>query len=209
MGGCNSLNSDSWWLSQLPYYDSGVNKLITGTQPWTNPACPQQAQIFEQDVYDAGDQIVFSVHYRHNLTSDSTQLRAREPDGDVSSILDLTYQRAGTFHSTNPAAFWTRNIPANPEVGKWTFEADYFTTTYGLLQYEQEFWVANACVANYNFTNPHSVDRYYKASNTITSTADIVGTTHIVYDAENVTTLSPGFIAPQGCRFEVKTNGCN
>ena len=207
-GPCNSLNNDTWWLNQLPYYDSGINRLITATQQWTSPPCPQQAQIFEQDVFDAGEQIVFSVHYRHDLNTDSTQVRAVEPDGDVSTILDLTYQRAGAFHSTNPAALWTRNIPANPEIGKWTFEADYYTTTYGLLSYEQEFWVTGDCAVNYIFLFPHTVDRYYEASNTISSTATIVGDTHIVYDAENVTTLSPGFHAPQGCKLEIKTNGC-
>jgi len=208
-GTCNSLNTDTWWLNQLPYFDSGVNRLITGSQQWTSPPCPQQSQIFEQEVYDAGEQIVFSVHYRHNLTTDSTQLRAVEPDGDVSSILDLTYIRAGALHSTNPSVFWTSNIPGSPEVGKWTFEADYFTTTYGLLQYEEDFWVANSCIANYVFGGSHSLDRYYQASNSITSSADIQGNTHIVYDAENITILEPGFFAPQGSKLEVKTNGCN
>ena len=208
-GNCNSLNNDTWWLNQLPYYDSGINRMMTSSQQWTSPTCPQQSAIFETPVYDASEQIIFSLHYRHNLNIDSTQLRAREPDGDVSSILNRTYIRGGGLHSTNPSAWWTRNIPGSPEIGKWTFEADYFTTTYGLLQYEKEFWVTGSCVANYVFNGTHTVDRYYEASNTISSTANIQGNTHVVYDAENVTTLSPGFIAPQGCKLEIKTAGCN
>ena len=186
-----------------------MNRLITASQQWNNNPCPQLSQIFEKEAFEQGDPIVFSIHFRHNLTSDDTDIRAVEPDGDVNAILNLNYVRGGNFHSTNPSAWWSRTIPANAELGKWTLEADYNTTTYGLLQYEQEFWVASSCVANRVIGGVHTLDRYYQASNTITSTADIQGSTHVVYNAENVTTLNPGFSAPSGCKLEIKTTGCN
>jgi hypothetical protein len=207
MGACNSLNSDTWWLNQLPYFDSGVNRLITATQQWTSPSCPQPSQLFEQEVFDQGDPITFSVHYRNDLAANSSQVTAFEPDGDTSSILNTVFQ-AGGF-STNSAAFWNRTIENDAEQGKWIFEVVYNTTSYSVLTYQKEFWVAEDCQANLVFNSNHSVDRYYKASNTITSTADVINNAHVVYDAENIVTLLPGFLAPVGSKLEIKTNGCN
>lgn len=207
MGGCNALNNDTWWLNQLPYFDSGVNRLITGTQNWTNPPCPQLAQIFEEDVFDRNDPITFSVHYRNDIAANSSQITAFEPDGDTSSILNQQYSPPG--FQTNGSARYNRTIPADAERGKWIFEVVHTTTSYGTATYQQEFWVPQACQANIVFAGTHTIDRYYRASNSITSTATVNGSTHVVYDAENVTILSPGFIAPVGCKLEIKTAGCN
>lgn len=205
-GACNSLNNDTWWLNQLPYFDSGVNRLITASQQWTNPACPQQSQIFEQEVFDRNDPITFSVHYRNDIAANTSQITAFEPDGDTSSILNVLYQPGG--FSTSPSIFYNRTIPADAERGKWTFEVVHTTTSYGTAVYQQEFWVAQACQPDLVLAGTHTVDRYYQTSNTISSTAN-VDNQHVIYDAENVTTLLPGFRAPVGCRFEVKTAGCN
>ena len=207
MGNCNSLNNDTWWLNQLPYLDSGVNRLMTGTQQWTSPACPQTSQLFDQDVFDQGDAITFSAHYRNDTSANSSQVTAFEPDGDTSTILNQAYQAGNFTASSSPR--WNRTIPNDAEQGKWSFEVVYTTTSYGVLNYQYDFWVAQDCQANLVFNNNHTVDRYYKASNTITSTAQVIGNTHIVYDAENVTTLLPGFIAPVGSKLEIKTAGCN
>jgi hypothetical protein len=208
-GNCNSLNNDSWWNNQIPYFDSGINKLMTASQQWTSPACPQQSQTFEKTEFDRGDAITFSLHYRCDLNIDDTDVTAYEPDGDISTLLNLNYQRAGSFFSTNPFAFWSRTIPNDAEQGKWIFEAVYNTTTYGTLSYQKEFWVRQACVADRNFNGTHTIDRYYPTTNSITSSASVSNGTHIVYDPENYTVLYPGFIAVQGSKLEIKTAGCN
>lgn len=208
-GPCNSLNNDTWWNDQVPYFDSGINRLITASQQWTSPACPQQAQIFEKTVFDPGEAITFSVHYRCDLNTNTTQLTAFEPDGDTSTLLNILYQRGGNFFSTNPSALWNNTIPNNAPKGKWIFEAVYNTSTYGTLAYQNEFWVAETCQADRNFVGTHTISRYYQASNTITSTADINNGVHVVYDPENYTILSPGFSAPVGSKLEIRTAGCN
>jgi len=206
-GTCNSLNTDTWWLNQLPYFDSGVNRLLTASQQWTSPPCPQQSQIFAKEVFDRGDPITFSVHYRNDIAANTSQITAFEPDGDTSAILNVLYQPTG--FSTNPFVFYNRTIPNDAERGKWIFEVVHTTTSYGTATYQLEFWVAQACQADIVFAGTHTVDRYYKASNTITSTANVSGSTHIVYDAENITILGPGFRAPVGSKLEIKTAGCN
>lgn len=206
-GTCNGLNNDSWWLNQLPYFDSGVNRLITATAIWTSPPCPQLSQIFEQEVYDQGDSIFFSVHFRNDNLGNTAQITVFDPDGDTSTILNVLYQPGG-FSTTN-SIFYSRAIPNNAMQGKWTFEVVHTTAAYGTNIYQKEFWVAQDCQANPVYGGTHLTDRYYKASNTITSTATVGGSVHVVYDAENVTTLLPGFRAPVGSKLEIKTAGCN
>ena len=207
MGGCNSLNNDSWWLNQLPYFDSGVNRMITGAQNFTSPPCPQLSQLFDTDVFDRGDSIIFSVHLRNDIPANSSQVTAFEPNGDTSTILNVMYVPSG--FSTNNFIRYSRTIPNNAPQGKWIFEIVHTTQSYGSNTYQLPFWVAQSCQTDLVFTGNHTVDRYYKASNTITSSATVVGSAHIVYDAETVTTLTAGFLAPSGCKFEIRTNGCN
>ena len=206
-GVCNNLNNDSWWLNQLPYFDSGVNRMITGSQRFTSPPCPQLAQIFDAEVFDQGDSIFFSVHFRNDNSGNTTKSTAFEPDGDTSTVLNAFYTE--TNFSTNSNIFYSRMIPNNALQGKWTFEAVHTTASYGTDTYEKYFWVTQDCQADYNFIGTHTTSRYYVASNTISSTASINGGTHVVYDAENFTLLLPGFIAPVGSKLEVKTAGCN
>jgi hypothetical protein len=206
-GTCNGLNTDTWWLNQLPYFDSGVNRLLTATQQWTSPPCPQQSQIFEEDVFNRGDPITLSVHYRNDIPLNSSQITAFEPDGDTSTMLNVVYQPPA--FNTNGFAFYNRTIANDAPRGKWTFEVVHTTTSYGTATYQLEFWVPQACQPDINIAGTHTIDRYYQASNTITSTANVSVSTHIVYDAVISATLTPGFFAPVGSKLEIKTAGCN
>ena len=176
---------------------------MTGVQTCALPI----SQIFEREDYDQGDPITFSVHFRNDIAANSSQITAFEPDGDTSSILNVLYQ-AGGF-STNNSIFYNRTIPDDAEQGKWIFEVVYNTTSYGVLIYQEEFWVAEDCQTNIVHEDPLSIDAYYQASNTITSSSVISNNTHIVYDAENIITLLPGFRALVSSKLEIKTAGCN
>ena len=209
-GACNSLNNSSWWQSQLPYYDSGINRLITGSAQWENFDCPNPSDIHSKLIFCPGEQIVFSAHYRHDLTDNTIHVRVYEPDGDQSPILNTSYSREGAYHFTTASALWTRNLPQDAEAGMWTFEAEYETTTYGTLNYTTNFWVGLPCQPNYNFAGTHgSGCTYYLASNQITSSADVPVGTEIWYDASNRVILQPGFSSPPGSVLHVKAEGCN
>jgi murein DD-endopeptidase MepM/ murein hydrolase activator NlpD len=208
-GPSNNTTNMSWWQNQLPYYDSGVNKIATHSTGPTAPTCPGIEVPNEKDVFNPSDPITFSVAIRHSLTIDSAVLQVFEPDGDQSTLIDLTYIRAGTFFSRAVLPFWNRTLSGSAPTGKWLYRVTYYSTTYGITVTNKNFWVAQPCVANRVLAGTHTIDRYYQTSNTITSTANISGSTHIVYDAENITTLNPGFLAPVGSKLEIKTAGCN
>ncbi len=208
-GSANSTTVNSWWANQLPYYDSGINKIATHSTPPTTPACPGIEVPNEKDVFDPGEAITFSIAVRHSLTTDSAKLEVFEPDGDTSTILALTFIRTGTFFLRAILPVWNSTIPNNAPKGKWVFKATYYTDTYGIQVVNKDFWVAETCQANIVHNANLGTNAYYQASNTISSTSVIINNAQIIYDAENIITLSPGFRAPVGSKFEVKTAGCN
>ncbi|HMS67117.1 MAG TPA: hypothetical protein PKD18_03215 [Saprospiraceae bacterium] len=69
--------------------------------------------------------------------------------------------------------------------------------------------MAQPCTPNLAIGCIHNVNNYFQASNSISSNAEINLGVHVVYDAENYTTLGGGFIAPTGSKLEIKTAGCN
>ncbi len=108
VGPSNPTTVDSWWANQLPYYDSGVNKIATHSSAPTAPACPGIEVPNEKEVFDPGEAITFSIAIRHSLTTDSAIVEVFEPDGDQSDILDLTYIRTGTFFVRTVLPFWIK-----------------------------------------------------------------------------------------------------
>lgn len=207
-GPSNSLNPDTWWADQLPYFDSGVNKIMTLSQASIGNDCPQPASVFEEDVYVEDDSIHFSIRFRADLSVNTSTVRVYEPDGDLSDILNVVYQQASLFR-TESSARWPRRIPANAEMGKWTYEVEYSTFDANPT-YQKEFWVAQACaVGNLNLVGLHSTDQYYQSESIITSTANVPVGVHTVYNAGNYAVLSPGFVASSGSELDVKAEGCN
>ena len=208
-GPSNPTTNDSWWANQLPYYDSGINKIATHSSIPTAPACPGIEVPNEKYVFDAGEAMSFSIAIRHSITSDSAVVETFEPDGDPSTLIDLTYIRMGTFFLRTALPVWNRTLANNAPKGKWRYRVTYYSGSYGTQVEEINFWVAENCVGNLVHNAPMTQSKYYQASNTITSSSVISNNVHIVYDAENITTLTPGFQAPVGSKLEVKTNGCN
>jgi hypothetical protein len=141
------------------------------------------------------------------VNQNTTQTIAFEPDGDTSTILNQLYTATG--FSTNNFIFYNRTIPNDAEQGKWNMRVIHTTSSYGTQIYNYPFWVAQTCQANYTFINPHTVNRYYKASNTINSSSLISNNRHIIYDAENIVTLTTGFRSVVGSKLEIKTAGCH
>jgi murein DD-endopeptidase MepM/ murein hydrolase activator NlpD len=209
-GPSNNTTTESWWANQLPYYDSGINKIATHSASPTTPACPGLEVPNEKEVYDQGEAIFFSVAIRHSINTDSAKLEVFEPDGDQSGILDLTYIRSNPpFFLRTVLPVWNNTLANNAPSGKWKYRVTYYSDSYAPDIVETYFWVSEDCVADIVHNAALTSSKYYEASNTITSTSAINNNVHIVYDSENVTTLLPGFIAPVGSKFEVRLAGCN
>jgi len=208
-GPFNTTTTDSWWANQLPYYDSGINKIATHSTASTTPDCPGIEVPNEKIGFNQGDPITFSIAIRHSLTSDSAVIEVFEPDGDQSSILDVTYIREGTLFIKRASLNWNRTLGNEAEMGKWTYRVTYYSSAYAPAIVETYFWVKEDCVPNIIHVTPKTQSAYYQASNAILSASTVSNGIHIVYDADSSATLLPGFIAPSGSKLEIKLAGCN
>ena len=209
-GPSNNTTADSWWADQLPYYDSGINKIATNSTFADIPDCPGIEIPNEKSDFYQGDSIFFSIAIRHSLTSDSAVVELFLPNGDQSSFLDLTYIREGPpFFKKTHSYYWNGIIENSTAKGKWTYRVTYYSSSYAPQIVESNFWVKNDCITNLQHIVPLTQSRYYQASNIITSSSTISNDVHIVYDAGNFVALLPGFIAPVGSKLEVKLAGCN
>ncbi len=117
-GPCNGLNAGSWWSEQPPYYDSGINKLITSPGPVSTPICPTVETTQEQSEFNYGQVIHFVAYFRDVPPGQVATLRILRPDGF--ELTSWTYQS----ESFVPVAKSSHAFAATP-IGSWRFAADF------------------------------------------------------------------------------------
>jgi murein DD-endopeptidase MepM/ murein hydrolase activator NlpD len=121
-GPCNSLNPSTWWSSQKPYYESQINKLMTGAAAAVFPACPGRETTNEAHYFERGDLAYFTAFYHDQQSGHVTDYRIRDAAGTT------VYSWSHTSPATYCASwwYWTWYIPSFGYTnGIWTFEADY------------------------------------------------------------------------------------
>ncbi|HXR80086.1 MAG TPA: peptidoglycan DD-metalloendopeptidase family protein, partial [Saprospiraceae bacterium] len=120
-GPCNSLNSESWWIEQRPYFDSGLNALRTQSGPPVFPACPQLEIPNEKNQFCIGDGVYYAAYFRDQLAGQQVDYKVLRPNNSVYLQWDQTFD---TFY---PASYWYwyDAIPASASTGKWTFQATF------------------------------------------------------------------------------------
>jgi hypothetical protein len=125
-GACNTFNSNSWWTSQRPYYDSGINAVKTGDARAESMSCPNPTITHIEDDFSPGDSIYFSTYYRDLLEGQASQWTIYQPDGSV-------FQRwTGVGTQYYAASSSWRNFKIGPVVltGTWRFEVAFEGQTY-------------------------------------------------------------------------------
>ncbi len=133
-GQCNLLNPDtgSLWVEQLPYYDSGINKLTVGSKPPIFQLCPEPSEPNDEAVVNAGQILYFSAYHRALLASQTTTYTVYQPDGApyTSWIWPAPWSPPGSEFDLFEARTWFKYIEPTAPVGLWTFEALFNGTTY-------------------------------------------------------------------------------
>lgn len=131
-GSCNALNLSSWWASQRPYYDSAVNRLMTGSAPAFFPSCPGAETTNEKTAFRYGQPAYFTAFYRDQLSSQTSQYRILRPNGTVYSAWTHSgpaahysaswwYWSWGSFAPSGPSGTWTFEVTFNGQVSTRTF----------------------------------------------------------------------------------------
>jgi len=126
LGACNPDITESWWMEQLPYKESGVNKICTNAHLPVFPDCPQEEILNESDIFYPGDTIFLLSYFRNIALGDHVAVRIKRPDNSVFAEWDWT----------NPNEFYTASwlfffMFINDEMyGLWNYNLTYKGITY-------------------------------------------------------------------------------
>ncbi len=125
-GACNSLNVFTWWNNQLPYKQSGLNKIMTHSTPPVFPACPTTETPNAKNEFCAGNTVYFSAYYRNQQNGQVLTHKIYRPDN---SIFQQWTQTFTTFYQ---ASWWyySWTLPGNAPSGNWRYEIAYNGSTY-------------------------------------------------------------------------------
>lgn len=119
-GTCNSMNPDSWWQSQKPYLNPGINAAFTQTAPTVFSSCPDQEISNLNDNFDTDDTIYFMAYLRDQLDGTTANLRIIRPDSSVLYNWDYTFDI--DYYSSWLYWFYSDVFDMN---GTWTWEVTY------------------------------------------------------------------------------------
>jgi hypothetical protein len=126
-GPCNTMNADSLWLDQPPYYEPAVNKIMTGRIPPDVPpgGCPATESPNELNVFQPGEVVYFSTFIRDMLAGQVATFYVRRPD--LSLFDTWTYQLPpGVDHEPKTQLLQLRYVwDPHPPAGEWRFEVHF------------------------------------------------------------------------------------
>ncbi|MCA6361659.1 MAG: M23 family metallopeptidase [Bacteroidetes bacterium] len=126
-GPCNSLNTTSWWASQEPYFNGGINHIATNSQPPVFNACPGTDIRNERDYFLGTDTIYLMLYYRFLETGDNTTYTIYRPNNTVWGTWPSTHN--GPDYTAAWYYYWIIPGVGAPN-GQWKFEATYNNQTY-------------------------------------------------------------------------------
>ncbi|HEX5655238.1 MAG TPA: M23 family metallopeptidase [Chitinophagaceae bacterium] len=204
---CNTLNSDTWWKNQKPYWEPQVNRIAThsGRPSLWGPDdtdadyfCRNNENARLKNNFSAGDSLYAYIYFHDMQSNDDYDLEIIAPNGSVRYSNSRTNSGAAFSFGYYFEPF---KIPANAETGTWQLRV-----TYRAKLYKHYFTVS--CVANYNLsTESGSYGRI--ASDYIQSTTIVAGSNDVRLQAGNYIDLKPGFHAQAGTTFKARIRECN
>lgn len=118
-GGCNSFNNDSWWQTQRPYNEPGINAVLTHTAAPVFPNCPTTEITNESDQFDVNETVTHYIYLRDQVDGGSINLKVIRPDG--SNLYNWDFDLNGNFY----ASYWGGWTSTPDVAGEWKWEATY------------------------------------------------------------------------------------
>lgn len=125
-GTCNSLNPQSWWGPQKPYFEPKINALKTNARPPVFPTCPTQEILNTQSNFNPGDSIFFIPYYADQAAGLVTQFTLFYPNNTVWD----SWSHSSPQYYGSSYWWWWNIIPANAPFGTYKFRAVFNGVTY-------------------------------------------------------------------------------
>ena len=173
IGPCNNWNNDTWWNTQKPYYDPGINAVLTHTAFPDFQTCPTTEITNESNQFLSGDTVFYGVYLKDQRPNANIHLKITRPDNTVPYEFDY----APTDAVQISYYMWTFAVDMD---GTWTWEATYegdsatHTFNVGVLDVEE-----NPLAATKVFPNPFEDKLIIESQSTISNVIfrDMMGRT--------------------------------
>ena len=120
VGPCNPLNTETWWQTQKPYLNPGINAVKTHSAVPVFPSCPTQETPHLSDQFQLDDTIYFMVYLRDQISGETINLKLIRPDNTV--LYNWDYTLTATYYTS--WLYWYFQGVYNME-GEWKWEATY------------------------------------------------------------------------------------
>jgi hypothetical protein len=133
-GACNDFNTDSWWISQKPYNNQGINHVATNKHIVDFSTCPNQENTNESDFFVPGDSIYFFTYFRDIDTLDWIYTTVYKPDNSVWGYYNFQHKLPFYVEGYH---YISGKIANNAPTGMWNFEIIYKGVTYNHNFYVQ------------------------------------------------------------------------
>lgn len=119
-GACNSLNGDSWWVSQKPYSDPNINAALTHTDnPVVFPTCPTAETTYESNSFELGDTIYLTAFLRDQIASTGLNVKIIRPNSTI------FYNSSFNTSTTSSSWYYYWFFNSFDMVGDWKWEVTY------------------------------------------------------------------------------------
>jgi len=180
IGTCNTLNSESWWEDQKPYFEPGINAALTHSDFPNFETCPNTEITNESNQFDVDETVFYAIYLKDQRTNTTVQIKMIRPNGQV--LFDFPHDLADNVQ----LSYYIWSFEPDAE-GTWTFEATYagdtasHTFTVGVLG-TQENELANTFI----YPNPATDVLYIQTDNPIANVIlrDVSGRTVITRSSQ-------------------------
>jgi len=117
-GPCNRLNGNTtWWVTQKPYREPMVNRLVTHHAPPVFGTCPELEKPNDRREFQQGDTVYFATYYHDQQQGATTQYSVLQPDASI--FRSWSHNAPSTYNASY--WYWWYILPSNAPVGTWTF----------------------------------------------------------------------------------------
>jgi len=123
-GSCNTLNDDTWWSSQRPYYEPGINLVAThDAPPVMNNGCGITETPNFQTTFESGQKAYFAIYLRDQQAGQQVKLQIYQPDGTVWQ--QWSFAMDSPDHYSASWWYWWWTLPTDPQMGVWRWNVQF------------------------------------------------------------------------------------
>jgi len=113
------MNTDTWWQSQKPYNNPGINAVLTHSAAPVFPDCPTTEITNESNQFDVNETVTHYIYLRDQVAGTSVNLRIIKPDN--TDLFNWNFNLTDNYY----ASYWGGWTSIPDVAGEWKWEASY------------------------------------------------------------------------------------